>query len=461
MNPVPGDNGISVILTCAAHDLEDLQSAATADRAAAYETQDQLADLERRLDSLNAAHGPQATQHNPNRVSGRQPIAARTWDEIVADAHERLEARGINMDEVQLDDLLDPAEVTRIERRYRGGFEVRAELDCYDITFAVVAGLAAAIVDVLLVGIPRDMRWNDGHQAGSWLTTRLRDLSVPDDNWLADIAKVPFDKIAGYGQIFEGIGPKTHRAQTFGHDPLFGLLIGTLDIMRGTMTGVSKTGHVASVLTGDAPVRDPSQALALEILHLLSDVPTRMGLPVPGWSLLMSLPFGQLGPNDQTVAELARQMYLRGYDTWHFLTMATSVAAVHLVLRGYWGLRSHLDPEFAEDVRISQQVANTDRLCDHPRFQAMSLAAHGIATAGNLAKVALYQNNPLAINYAQWLEFVRSFFSWSKGRLATPTELLTSQGFVNSIALADGWVGLDPDNDFARLRLPRVQGTTA
>lgn len=33
--------------------------------------------------------------------------------------------------------------------------------------------------------------------------------------------------------------------------------------------------------------------------------------------------------------------------------------------------------------------------------------AHGIATLGNAGKIALMQGNPLAINYAEWMAFIR------------------------------------------------------
>jgi hypothetical protein len=46
-------------------------------------------------------------------------------------------------------------------------------------------------------------------------------------NWLARVAKVSFDEMKGYGDVIPGLGLTTHRVHTFGHDPLFGLIIGT------------------------------------------------------------------------------------------------------------------------------------------------------------------------------------------------------------------------------------------
>jgi hypothetical protein len=46
-------------------------------------------------------------------------------------------------------------------------------------------------------------------------------------------------------------------------------------------------------------------------------------------------------------------------------------------------------------------------LASHPKYRAMLLMAHGMATLGNAGKVVLMQGNPLAINYAEWMAFVR------------------------------------------------------
>jgi len=62
----------------------------------------------------------------------------------------------------------------------------------------------------------------------------------------------------------------------------------------------------------------------------------------------------------------------------------------------------------------------------------------------------LYGNNPLALNYAQWLWFARTFFTWYSTRLADPTTLLQNRGNANARLLDDGWLSLtvvDPERD--------------
>ena len=43
-------------------------------------------------------------------------------------------------------------------------------------------------------------------------------------------------------------------------------------------------------------------------------------------------------------------MFIRGYDSWHFLTMSTSVATVEAILRAYFALRQHSDEAYRADT---------------------------------------------------------------------------------------------------------------
>jgi hypothetical protein len=58
---------------------------------------------------------------------------------------------------------------------------------------------------------------------------------------------------------------------------LLGLVYGTIDILRGTTTAVSKTGQMAVIDSNVAPVSNPLWAFVRQVIHLLSDLPTRDG----------------------------------------------------------------------------------------------------------------------------------------------------------------------------------------
>jgi hypothetical protein len=220
------------------------------------------------------------------------------------------------------------------------------------------------------------------------------------------------------------------------------LVFGTIDIMRGGLTGIDWSGQLVSVPGLATPQTNPFIAFLIELGHLLSDAPTKMGLPAPGWNLAPLLQFGEIGTDHLTLAQTARQMYLNGYDSRHFLTMSLSPAAAELILRGYWGIRNTVDQEFKEEVRHAARVAGTDRVGDHPRFQGISLTAHLIASAANAGKIALYQS-PYAFNYSQWLMFLRALVKFSRTKFRSPTDVLIGHSEANLAALEEGWPDIE------------------
>lgn len=181
------------------------------DRAA-----DRAAHLRQRL-GIDEPDPPADRPRRPRPMT--QPVPMSTWKEIVetalASGHEQ----------ASFDGLVSHDQARRIDEQHRDGFALDARLDAMDIAAAVTAGVTAALLDFLIVDIPRT----------SDLTRSLRDLGVDSHNWLSGIAKVPYDQVTGTG--IDGMGPTTHRVQTLGHDPLLGWVYGTLDILRGSLTG--------------------------------------------------------------------------------------------------------------------------------------------------------------------------------------------------------------------------------
>ena len=368
------------------------------------------------------------------------------------------EARGVDPASVDLDDLLDPEEVRRIERRFVGDFTIRTRLDRYDFAIILCAGLTAAALDFILGGPALSLDalhdWKpDQSPLDEFLRTRFK---VSHDNALGHAAHASFDaqRYPGSGRQIGGFRPQTHRDLTLGHDPLLGLIVGTRDIMQGQLTTFGSYGQPLVVTGINPPVADPFVALGTEILHLLSDAFTPMGLPAPGWTALNTLQVGLSGQRAGTIAKGALDMYTQGYDTRHFLTMSVSVVAAELVLRTYWSIRISQDPEYAEDVEREAQLAASRGVSDHPRYQALAFGAHAFAAAANAGKVVLAQN-PLLINYPQWQRFVLATYQYAQGRATSPTDVLIRRSLGNADALSQGWPDLhaaDPAFPTADLR---------
>jgi hypothetical protein len=299
-------------------------------------------------------------------------------------------------------------------------------------------------VDFLIVRIPADIKYlGKFHQEGSPVTKWLHNLSVPDDNWLARYCKTSYDKVREVSGAIPGFAVRSHRLQTLGHDPLLGLVFGTIDIMRGGLTAISRDGKLIWIPGTGTPVYNPFTALVTQILHLFSDGFTRMGLPLPGWPLLQFLQVGSFGEKEHTIGELARFMYLKGYDCRHFLTMSTSVAAAEVVLRGYFWVRRKLDETYEAETAHEAEVVGAATTDAHPRFQAMALAAHALGAAANAGKVAVYAGNPLAINIAQWLRFLHATYAWMETQFRSPSEVLQGHARANWLELDQGWPALD------------------
>ena len=414
------DHDLVVTLTYASDEHESLHLGVEDQLSATRATTDQITDAAERTDRLAHALGIDTpTAQRPELRSVPAPAPVRTWDELVAEATRRL-----SDEERSLDDLIDDDQRRRIDRRFGDGFAVRTGLDRYDILAAVAAGVTGALLDYFVTAVP----------AGSDLTEALRSLSIDSDNWLSGIAKVPYDRVAFVD--LEGFNPHTHRVQTFGHDPLLGWVYGTMDILRGSLTGVSRSGTVKTLQIGAPAAESLPAALGLQAMHLISDIATPAGLPLPGWTALLTIDRALPGA-DHTIGELSRWMYVKGYDTWHLPSLAAPLLGIEVVLRGYLALRELVDDDYRDDLDIDRARAGTDRVADIPRYAVMSLIAQGIAAAGNAGRFAISGANPLTLNYVLWLNFSRSLLSHLDG--VTPASALTEQAARGRIALDVGW----------------------
>jgi hypothetical protein len=425
------EDGLAVVLRSQSEHLAALKARADAELATARRTSDRLDDLEEVLFGDAAPVSDEVPAPRLGRVAGTS-AERPSFSSLRYQAAAHLLSLGVEPGSASFDAMLDPEEIRRIERRFATDFSIHARLDAYDVLAIAAAGLAASLLDILLVATP----------STSPLTTQLRKhLSISDRNALAKKAPVPYDRIfQGMPERVAGMYPKSHRVQTLGHDPLLGLFYGTLDIMRGSMTAAPVGGgfQVLDIGPGES---NPFVALVRQITHLLSDVATHSGLPLPGWTALATLGGPTLG--GKTIGDVARQMYIDGFDSWHFASMATSAAAVDIVLRGYWGLRRAVDPAWRDVVGLEAERHGSTHVSDHPRFASLSLGAHGAAAAGNLVKVAMYGGNPLALNYSEWLTFLRAFYRWADDRQGSVAARVDAGLRANARAVEAGWARLD------------------
>lgn len=372
-----------------------------------------IADIEELLRSIGYQPSADFIPSSPTIAREPKIIHIPSWDEMVAKATAK-------HGDVVVEDLFTPEELASNEKAIlllNQEFNALYKLDKFDIAISAVAGLIAAAVDILLVGIPH--KTPDGLKAGK-LSDYIRakfDEKFPEEEMekLANSkkSKVPYDAQDNRHTTVrvEGISAYYHRLLSLGHDPLLGLVIGVADIMTGKMTTIDKAGNVVSQVMENYADRQETnlfKAIAKQIIHFKSDITTSMGLPVPLMSLFNLLQFGSIGEEEQTIAEIVQGMYYEGYDFIHFASMSVPTMIVEVVVRLGYAIKC-----IKEGCSIKESLPFSLNRDKNPKLSTMLFIGHSAATAINAGKVA-FTKNPMAINYPQWLAFAKYSYTQLK-----------------------------------------------
>lgn len=218
----------------------------------------------------------------------------------------------------------------------------------------------------------------------------------------------------------EGLSAYYHRLLQLGHDPVLGFVFGVADILTGRMTTIDKTGRIVSQVMenyADRKEADIFAALAKQIAHFKSDVTTSMGLPVPLMGLFNLLQFGSIGEEEQTIAEIVQGMYYEGYDFIHFCSMSIQTMLVEVIVRIGYAVK-----RIKEGYSVKDSIPFSLNREKHPKLETMLFVGHSAVTAVNSGKVYFTQN-PMAINYPEWIAFAKYSYCQLKWVLFVKPEL--------------------------------------
>jgi hypothetical protein len=356
----------------------------------------------------------------------KQTIVVPKWEDLVIKAE--CEVDSMN----ELDALFTNEELElnqTVIQSLKDDFNNIHKLDKIDISICAGAGILAAIVDILLIGIPE--KTPNGLKGGP-LSNYVRDWfnqRFPEEEMekLANskVSKVPFDAQDNrHTKVnVNGLSAYYHRLLSLGHDPLLGFVIGVCDILNGKMTTIDKTGKIVSQFMDNYTDRKESDifaAIAKQIIHFKSDITTSMGLPAPLMGLFNLLQFGKIGDEDQTIAEIVQGMYYEGYDFIHFSSMAISTMIIEVIIRIGYALK-----KINEGHSIKNSTPFSLDREKHPKLHTMLFIGHSIAASANAGKI-YFTKNPMIINYAQWITFAKYSYSQLKWVLIEKSELRAS-----------------------------------
>lgn len=300
-----------------------------------------------------------------------------------------------------------------------------------------IAGTIAILIDVVFVGTPEVVKIYHGGEEfdGSRLTAVLRKIGSDDEghvakilDWFCEKCKVPYDK-----SVFSGaLTPNNHRLRSFAHDPFLGLFFAVADILTGTTTCIDDAGHLR-VLPGNREADNVQKLLAVfyYIGHIVSDICTARGIPVPGFCLTQ---FFAGDGEGNSFAKMAEQMYKDGYDMRHLASASVPVMIEKLIVHAYLQLDN---PEI--DASLLPIAEREKRVLDHNlKETAMLTVSSAVASAGNLVKFLLPPNcsNPAALNLPQWAGFLKNCLWMTK---AATRKLDAENALVGRDTINLGW----------------------
>lgn len=322
-------------------------------------------------------------------------------------------------------------------------FKEERQLAKEEVVVGIVAGIVASIIDIVFVGTPEVVKVYKGgfNFDGSILTEKLRDLGNKDGellglfNWFEENCKVPYDI-----PVFKNVvNPNNHRLRSPAHDPLFGLFFAVADIIMGTTTTIDNTGHLR-ILVNDKTYPDSEKILSVlyYLGHIVSDICTFRGLPVPGFFLTQFFVDG----GDHSIARKAERMYLDGYDLRHFASMSIPVIVKNIIIDTYL--------YFVKNDNKQDITGIADKEIDKQKNEAyknkIMLISDVVACSGNVLKFYLPPTcgNITALNIPEWLSFIKHGINVIKyeTRDKTVEEILHNRDIINK-----NWESLLEDAD--------------
>lgn len=297
---------------------------------------------------------------------------------------------------------------TALKEKVHGISTIGVDSSLVDVVVASGAGLVASIIDIFLVGTPEIVKIYHGGENfdGSILTGVLRKLGKNDSlvsavsQWCSDNCKVSYDVSAVKGVVY----PNNHRLRNPAHDPLFGLAFAVLDMKFETATLIDNEGNFRIIKnSNDRDTIGALEAVLYYIGHLVSDVFTARGIPVPGFFMTQ---FFTDGVGNRSIAKIAEEMYLDGYDARHFVSMSVPVAVKNLIIYAYLKMTeeenyaiisSITERELAEMQNASRQIH-------------LMMVSDAVACGGNALKFFLppTAGNLTALNLCEWMSLLTS-----------------------------------------------------
>lgn len=269
--------------------------------------------------------------------------------------------------------------------------------DTNDYLLAAACGAIAGLVDIFLVGSPKDSilrPWTDSQVNKSVMSfSKLCGWKPRTGNennlqsaigFLEQKFKVNYDQknSSDVSGLFN-MAPKNHHMKSLAHSPdIIGLFFSILNQFTSTSTFISD-GKIITIKTetmelhGNNLISKLFCGIVNWIGHIMSDIAGSSGsnlrgsgVVIPFYELFGLCEFGSfsVGEDKNTLAKLATKAFQDGYDARFGLTLAIPVILCDLSIKFIWSIKHYfylkrpinecIPTKFHDDLRVMLLVGN-------------------------------------------------------------------------------------------------------
>lgn len=376
-------------------------------------------------------------------------VPDENWDNYLLQIEEYAKNHQINLNENLFNHLLSESEKIEFEKWIKEDFEFKqAKCDKYDYLISVTCGAIGGLVDIFLVGSPKTgylTKFTDSIADESvkkfaklcgW-TGKKGDYTNTESaiGFLEKKFKVNYDHrhSTDVNNQFS-MSTKNHHIKSLGHSPdLLGLFYSIYNQFTNTASFVDK-GKIITIDTNNFELQGSNIIAKIFcgfvnwLGHLFSDFAGSCGsrtknnnnrgsgIPIPFFSMLQFLEFGQFGKDRQTLATISVRVFQEGYDARFGMALAVPTIIIELLVRIMWVVKQHFyhKKDWLECVPSDNNLDLRRMLCvAHGTCSLIDIGDAAIRSGGNWIAFFTRTNILEFVRFGQlaYKEFVAAFMN--------------------------------------------------
>jgi len=329
----------------------------------------------------------------------------------------------------------------------------RDKCDKYDYLIAVGCGAIGGIVDVFLVGAPKDSvlgNWTDKQsdkfvmffaKKNGWKPREGKESSIESAiGFLEKKYQVNYDQrhSGDVGDAFN-MSTKNHHMKSLSHSPsIIGLFFSILNQFASTSSFISG-GQLITIntetfeLQGSNLISKLFCGVANWFGHIISDMAGSSGgrgsgvrgsgVGIPFFELFQFCTIGsfQVGKDRQDLATIATRAFQEGYDMRHGAAMAIPVMLTELIIRLLWGVKRY----FYHKVPLKQCIPTRE----HTDLRIMIIIGQGTLCTIDGIDAGIRSGGVNAVTF--FLRF--NIVAWTRFTMLVLTEVFIRLGISADI----------------------------